>query len=72
MDEKTEGGKDTWQVIAEEGDLKVYKRELEVNGVVIDPLKASYVVKVTTAHFTLLKSFLWLKKKEIISKNFIP
>lgn len=71
MDEKTEGGKDTWQVIAEEGDLKVYKRELEVNGVVIDPLKASYVVKVT-AQFTLLKSFLWLKKKEIISKNFIP
>lgn len=71
MDEKTEGGKDTWQVIAEEGDLKVYKRELEVNGVVIDPLKASYVVKVT-AHFTLLKSFLWLKKKEIIIKNFIP
>lgn len=71
MDEKTEGGKDTWQVIAEEGDLKVYKRELEVNGVVIDPLKASYVVKVT-AHFTFLKSFLWLKKKEIISKNFIP
>lgn len=63
MDEKTEGGKDTWQVIAEEGDLKVYKRELEVNGVVIDPLKASYVVKVTT-HFTLLKSFLWLKKKK--------
>ena len=46
MDEKTEGGEDTWQVIAEEGDLKVYKRELEVDGVVIDPLKASYVVKV--------------------------
>lgn len=50
MDEKTEGGKDTWQVIAEEGDLKVYKRELEVNGVVIDPLKASYVVKGITGH----------------------
>lgn len=58
MDEKTEGGKDTWQVIAEEGDLKVYKRELEIDGVVIDPLKASYVVKVT-AHFNLLQSFLW-------------
>lgn len=58
MDEKTEGGEDTWQVIAEEGDLKVYKRELEVDGVVIDPLKASYVVKVRDSFIML--SFLIL------------
>ncbi|KAK3097494.1 hypothetical protein FSP39_010154 [Pinctada imbricata] len=50
MDEKTEGGQDTWQCIAEEGDLKVYKRELEVDGVVIDPLKACHIVKGITGH----------------------
>lgn len=46
MDEKCEDGEDTWQVIAEEGDLKVYKREIEIDGIVLDPLKATHIVKV--------------------------
>ena len=35
-----------WQCIADQGDLKVYKRELEENGIVIDPVKAVCTVKV--------------------------
>ena len=37
---------DLWQCIADQGDLKVYKRELEENGIVIDPVKAVCTVKV--------------------------
>lgn len=44
--EKTTDGKDVWECIAEEGELKVYKRELEVDGVVLDPLKAVHTVTV--------------------------
>lgn len=44
--EKTVEGKDVWECIAEEGELKVYKRELEVDGVVLDPLKAVHTVTV--------------------------
>lgn len=39
-------GKDVWECIAEDGELKVYKRELEVEGVVLDPLKAVHTVTV--------------------------
>ncbi|XP_045156184.1 ceramide transfer protein-like isoform X1 [Mercenaria mercenaria] len=42
--EKTMEGKDVWECIAEDGELKVYKRELEVDGVVLDPLKAVHTV----------------------------
>ncbi|XP_076443458.1 ceramide transfer protein-like [Babylonia areolata] len=41
---------DLWQCIADQGDLKVYKRELEENGVVIDPVKAVCTVKKITGH----------------------
>ena len=34
----------TWQLIAEDGEMKVYKRELEENGMVVDPLKAVHTV----------------------------
>jgi len=44
--ETTTDGKDVWEVIAEDGELKVYKRELEVDGVVLDPLKAVHTVTV--------------------------
>ena len=37
---------DTWALIAEEGDMKVYKRELEEDGMIVDPLKAVHTVKV--------------------------
>ncbi|XP_073998879.1 ceramide transfer protein isoform X1 [Rhodnius prolixus] len=40
-----EGG---WQLFAEEGDMKMYRREEELNGLVIDPLKACHIVKRVT------------------------
>ena len=36
----------SWQLIAEEGEMKVYKRELEENGMVVDPVKAIHTVRV--------------------------
>ena len=36
----------SWQLIAEEGEMKVFKRELEENGMVVDPVKAIHTVKV--------------------------
>ena len=34
-----------WHLFAEEGDMKLYKRELEENGFIVDPLKACHTVK---------------------------
>lgn len=48
--EKTASGKDLWECIAEEGELKVYKREIEQDGVVLDPLKAVHTVTGITGH----------------------
>ncbi|KAK7862762.1 hypothetical protein R5R35_010382 [Gryllus longicercus] len=42
-----EGG---WQLFAEEGEMKMYRREEESEGLVIDPLKACHVVKGVTGH----------------------
>ena len=36
-----------WSVVHEEGEMKVYRRELEEDGVVIDPLRANYTVNVS-------------------------
>jgi len=38
-----------WQPIAEDGEMKVYVREVEVDGVVCDPLKATHTVYGVTA-----------------------
>ena len=38
-----EGG--VWQLFAEDGEMKMYKREEEVDGVAVDPLKAVHTVK---------------------------
>lgn len=38
--------KDGWVCIADQGDLKVFKRELEENGIPVDPMKAVCTVKV--------------------------
>ena len=46
LNEKTAAGEDTWTCIAEDGELKVYKREIEDNGIVLDPLKAVHTVTV--------------------------
>lgn len=41
---------DKWTLVAEDGDMKVYKRELEEDGMVVDPLKAVITVKGITGH----------------------
>jgi len=38
-----------WELFAEEGEMKMYKREEEVNGMVVDPLKAIHQVTGVTA-----------------------
>jgi collagen type IV alpha-3-binding protein len=35
-----------WQLFADEGQMKMYKRDLEIDGMVCDPLKAVHFVKV--------------------------
>lgn len=42
-------GSNEWQLFAEEGQMKMYRREHEVDGMVVDPLKACHVVKGVTA-----------------------
>ncbi|KAF4532275.1 hypothetical protein B566_EDAN007247 [Ephemera danica] len=42
-----EGG---WQLFAEDGEMRMYKREEEVAGMVVDPLKAVHTVKGVTGH----------------------
>lgn len=44
-----------WQLFAEEGEMKMYRREEEINGIVIDPLKSVHVVKGES--FILRKDF---------------
>lgn len=39
----------TWALAHEDGDMKVYRRELEENGIVVDPLRAQFTVKGVTA-----------------------
>lgn len=34
-----------WQLFAEDGEMRMYRREEEVDGMVVDPLKAVHVVK---------------------------
>ncbi|MGH0161162.1 UNVERIFIED_CONTAM: hypothetical protein FKN15_040644, partial [Acipenser sinensis] len=45
-----DGGDANWQLVVEEGEMKVYRREVEENGIVLDPLKATHVVKGVTGH----------------------
>ncbi|KAB7495455.1 Collagen type IV alpha-3-binding protein [Armadillidium nasatum] len=46
--EAVEGG--VWQLFNEDGEMKMYRRELEEEGLVVDPLKAIHQVKGVTAH----------------------
>jgi collagen type IV alpha-3-binding protein len=46
VDESDSNG---WQLFAEEGEMKMYRREEEINGIVTDPLKSCHVVKGCTA-----------------------
>ncbi|XP_015042404.1 ceramide transfer protein isoform X2 [Drosophila miranda] len=50
-----------WQIFADEGEIKMYKREEEVNGLVMDPLKAYHSVHGVTAremcHYFFMPEF---------------
>ncbi|XP_037933868.1 ceramide transfer protein [Teleopsis dalmanni] len=54
-------GGNGWQIFADEGEIKMYKREEEVNGMVMDPLKAYHSVKGVTAremcHYFFMPEF---------------
>ncbi|XP_017779618.1 PREDICTED: collagen type IV alpha-3-binding protein, partial [Nicrophorus vespilloides] len=39
-----------WQLFAEDGEMRMYRREEEVDGMVVDPLKAVHTVKGITGH----------------------
>lgn len=43
-----EGG-NGWQLFADEGEMKMYRREQEIDGMVVDPLKACHFVKGVSA-----------------------
>ncbi|KAG8228853.1 hypothetical protein J437_LFUL008349, partial [Ladona fulva] len=43
-------GEGAWELFAEDGEMRMYRREEEVNGMVIDPLKAVHTVKGVTGH----------------------
>ena len=40
----------TWELLCSDGEMKIYRRELEENGIVLDPLKAVHTVKGITGH----------------------
>lgn len=72
-----EGG--VWQLFAEDGEMKMYKREEEVDGLAVDPLKAVHTVKGVTGRemthyfFSPDVRFEWESKKclELHSTQFI-
>ncbi|UJR16210.1 hypothetical protein I4U23_003120 [Adineta vaga] len=39
-----------WDLIHQEGEMKVYRREVEENGIVVDPLKCFHTIKGVTGH----------------------
>ena len=41
-----------WDLIHQEGEMKVYRREVEENGIVVDPLKSFHTIKVRASSFT--------------------
>ncbi|CAF3787568.1 unnamed protein product [Rotaria magnacalcarata] len=41
---------DGWDLIHQEGEMKVYRREVEENGIVVDPLKIFHSIKGVTGH----------------------
>lgn len=43
-------GGGAWELFAEDGEMRLYKRELEIDGLVCDPLKAVHTVRGVSAH----------------------
>lgn len=68
-----EGG---WQIFADEGEMRMYRREQEIDGMVVDPLKACHIVKGVSAremcHYFFMPEYRndWESKK-IVLKNFL-
>lgn len=68
-------GGNGWQIFADEGEIKMYKREEEVNGLVMDPLKAYHSVNGVTAremcHYFFMPEFRneWESKDQNFSQN---
>ncbi|XP_077988762.1 ceramide transfer protein-like [Glandiceps talaboti] len=48
--EDLHGEQGTWQLVHEEGEMKVFRSEQEIDGVVVDPLKAIHRVQGISAH----------------------
>lgn len=46
----SEGDGNSWELLIEEGEMKVYRRELVIDGLICDPLKATHRIKNVTAH----------------------
>lgn len=44
------GSTDGWQLFSQDGQMKLYSRELEIEGLVCDPLKAVHIVKGISAY----------------------
>ena len=42
-------GDDGWELMHSEGDMKVFRKEVEIDGVVMDPLKATHQVQAVSA-----------------------
>ncbi|XP_071795324.1 ceramide transfer protein-like isoform X3 [Asterias amurensis] len=40
---------DNWDLLHQEGEMKIYKMEQEVDGIVLDPLKATHTIRKVTA-----------------------
>ncbi|CAF1376338.1 unnamed protein product [Adineta ricciae] len=47
---KYEDVSDGWDLIHQEGEMKVYRREVEENGLVLDPMKIFHTIKGVTGH----------------------
>jgi collagen type IV alpha-3-binding protein len=44
---------DGWDLIHQEGEMKVYRREVEENGIVVDPLKIFHTIQVDLFNFLI-------------------
>lgn len=71
-----EGGNGGWTIFADEGEMKMYRREQEIDGMVVDPLKACHVVKGVSAremcHYFFMPEYRndWESKCVCGSRNF--
>ncbi|KAI6648688.1 Collagen type IV alpha-3-binding protein-like [Oopsacas minuta] len=43
--ERVEDANNLWSLVHDDGDMKVYRRELEENSIVLDPMRATYIAR---------------------------